>query len=104
MLFSFEQLNNLTYATDYWLTCELNGLTTRLHKSHLSMYISGPTALAAFQNVADFNAWRNKPVVKIEGRERSLPQISLEFSDCDLSFRNLAGYNLSLSKFNEVNL
>nr|WP_238480736.1 pentapeptide repeat-containing protein [Desulforadius tongensis] len=68
------------------------------------MYISGVTAVNAFNNAGAFNAWRNKPVVLNEGKELKLPHISLEFNDCDLSGQNLSGYNLSTARFKNVNL
>ncbi|MBO8137410.1 MAG: pentapeptide repeat-containing protein [Desulfotomaculum sp.] len=104
MDFGFVELNNLTHNSDYYIPCTLNGLPVTLHKHRFTMYISGEAALKAFSGCAEFNAWRNKPVVINEGRELKLPQVSLEFNECDLSFKSLAGYNLSTSRFKSVYL
>ncbi|WP_066636741.1 pentapeptide repeat-containing protein [Desulfolucanica intricata] len=104
MEFGFEELNNLTHNSDYYIPCTLNGLVTSLHKYRFTMYINGFTAISAFSSAGEFNSWRNKPVVIKDGRELKLPQISLEFNDCDLSFKNLSGYNFSTARFKNVNL
>lgn len=102
--FGFEELNNLTHNSDYYLPCSINGLSTTLHKYRFNMYINGSAALAAFPDAKSFNSWRSHPVVLSEGRELKLPQISLEFNDCSLFAQNLADYNLAAARFKNVNM
>ena len=104
MEFGFEELNNLTHNSDYYLPCSINGLSTTLHKYRFNMYINGSAALAAFPDAKSFNSWRSHPVVLSEGRKLKLPQIALEFNDCSLSAKNLAGYNLAAARFKKVNM